>query len=274
MNRPTKNLKPDDKAATHESTHSKALDRKPPKPIRLEPEARVDIDVPAKTRRPDRKSKDTPTDAKATETSGGGTGGTTDGGGGGGGSGGFHKRLGPVDFSGNLKAGLASVRRNIWVVMLFTLATNLLILAIPVYLFQISDRVLTSRSTDTLIMLTVVIVGAVILQAFFDAIRRFILMRTAVEVAARLGSSILSAAARASLHGTGREYQTLGDLQQLRGFLVSGTLLSILDVPFAPIFILAIFLVHPHLGLIVIGTALALLVIALINQRLTARHFG
>jgi len=275
MNRPNKNFEADEKAATHENTESKSLDTKPPTAKRLEPEARVDIDIPAKPRNPNQKPQGRQADAKATETSGGDTGGGKGGsGGGGGGSGGFHKRLGPVDFSGNLKAGLASVRRNMWVVMLFTLATNLLILAIPVYLFQISDRVLTSRSTDTLIMLTVVIVGAVILQAFFDAIRRFILMRTAVEVAARLGSSILSAAARASLHGTGREYQTLGDLQQLRGFLVSGTLLSILDVPFAPIFILAIFLVHPHLGLIVVGTALALLVIALINQRLTSRHFG
>ena len=128
------------------------------------------------------------------------------------------------------------------------LATNLLVLAIPIYLFQISDRVLTSRSLDTLVMLTVIIVGAVLLQALFDAMRRFILMRTAVEVAVRLGAPILSAAAHASLHGTGREYQTLGDLQQLRGFLTSGTLLSFLDVPFAPLFVLAIFLVHPHLG--------------------------
>ncbi|MDW4548901.1 type I secretion system permease/ATPase [Defluviimonas sp. D31] len=196
--------------------------------------------------------------------------------GGGGGKNGnrFHKRLGPTDFSKSLAAGKWAVRRNLAAVMLFTCMTNLLILAIPVYLFQISDRVLTSRSVDTLIMLTAVIVGAVVLQAVFDAVRRFILMRTAVEVAVRLGSPILAAAARASLHGTGREYQTLGDLQQLRGFLVSGTLLSFLDIPFAPLFILAIFLVHPHLGAIVVTTALVLLVIALINQRLTSRPFA
>ena len=186
----------------------------------------------------------------------------------------FHKRLGPVDFAGSLKRGIRAVRRNMMLVMLFTCATNLLILAIPVYLFQISDRVLTSRSMDTLIMLTTVIVGAVLLQAILDAVRRFILMRTAVELAVRLGSPILSAAARASLNGTGREYQTLGDLQQLRSFLVSGTLLSFLDVPFAPLFILAIYLVHPQLGTIVIVTAIALFVIALINQRMTSGRFA
>lgn len=202
-------------------------------------------------------------------------GGRGGGGGGGGGSGGvFHKRLGPVDFSAALKNGKRIVQRNLLIVMLFTLASNILVLAIPLYLFQISDRVLTSRSVDTLIMLTIVIVGAVVIQAIFDALRRFILMRTAVEVAAQLGTPILSAAARASLHGTGREYQVLGDLGQLRSFLVSGTLLSLLDAPLAPLFVLAVFLVHPHLGMIVITTSLILLVITMINQRSTEGAFS
>ena len=197
------------------------------------------------------------------------------GGGGGGGNGrGFHRRLGPENFEESLRKGVAVVRGNMAYVMLMTFATNLLILAIPVYLFQISDRVLTSRSVDTLIMLTIVIGGAVVLQAVFDAVRRFMLMRTAVEVAAQLGAPILSAAAHASLHGSGREYQTLGDLQQLRGFLTSGTLISFLDVPFAPLFIFAIYLVHPHLGTIVVVTALILFVIAVINQKLTATPFA
>jgi ATP-binding cassette, subfamily C, type I secretion system permease/ATPase len=199
-------------------------------------------------------------------------------GGGAGGSGGrppgFHTRLSPDEFSKSLYGGVAAVRRNLGFVMVLTCATNLLILAIPIYLFQISDRVLTSRSVDTLIMLTVVIVGAVLLQATLDAVRRFVLMRTAVEVAARLGAPILSAAATAALHSNGREYQTLGDLQQVRGFLVSGTLISFLDIPFAPLFILAIFLVHPHLGMIVVLTSLILLVIAVVNQKLTAKPFA
>ena len=186
----------------------------------------------------------------------------------------FHKRLGPINFADSLRAGLRAVRQNLAIVMIFTVVSNFLVLAIPIYLFQISDRVLTSRSLDTLVMLTVVIVGAVLLQAIFDAIRRFILMRTAVEVAVQLGAPILSAAARAALHSNGREYQTLGDLQQLRSFLVSGTLLAFLDAPIAPLFMLVVFLIHPHLGFIVIGSAVVLLAIALINQRATAAPFG
>lgn len=186
----------------------------------------------------------------------------------------FHKRTPPEDFQRTLRTSIRAIWRNLAFVLLLTCATNVLILAIPIYLFQISDRVLTSRSLDTLIMLTAIVAGAIVFQSAFDAVRRFVLMRTGVEVAARLGAPILSAAAHASLHGTGREYQTLGDLQQIRGFLVSSTLLSFLDVPFAPLFILMIFFVHPELGMIVVVTALILMTIALVNQRMTAKPFA
>ncbi len=192
----------------------------------------------------------------------------------GGSSGSFHKRVAAVSFSDSFNNGVNAVRKNLIIVMGFTLFLNILVLAIPVYLFQISDRVLTSRSTDTLVMLTIVIIGAVVIQVVLDAIRRFILMRTAVEVAVQLGAPILSAAARASLHGNGKDYQVLGDLQQLRAFLTSGTLLSFFDAPIAPIFLVAVFLVHPHLGYIVVVSSLLLIGIAFINQRATAASFA
>ncbi|MET3586851.1 ATP-binding cassette subfamily C protein [Pseudorhizobium tarimense] len=190
------------------------------------------------------------------------------------GDGTFHKRLGPIDFDASLKAAVKAVRHNLAIVMLFTVISNILVLAIPIYLFQISDRVLTSRSIETLVMLTVIIVGAILLQAMFDALRRFILMRTAVEVAANLGAPILGAAARASLQGSGKEYQTLGDLQQVRSFLVSRTLLSFLDAPIAPLFVTAVFLIHVDLGIIVVATAIVLLILTQINQKLTATPFA
>jgi len=205
---------------------------------------------------------------------GGGRGNKNNGGGGGGGRGGFHKRIATPDFAQSFQNGLDVVRTNLAIVMAFTVFINILVLAIPLYLFQISDRVLTSRSLDTLVMLTAAVVGAVLIQAILDAVRRFILMRTAVEVAVQLGSPILSAAARASLHGNGRDYQVLGDLQQLRSFIVSGTLLAILDAPMAPLFVLAVFLVHPQLGYIVVVASFALLIVAMINQRLTAKPFA
>jgi ATP-binding cassette subfamily C protein len=208
-------------------------------------------------------------------TGGGGKEPTDNGGGGGGGGGGgsqsgFHKRSEPINFAASLAKGIAAVRRNMVVVMLFTVAINVLLLAIPLYLFQISDRVLTSRSMDTLVMLTVAVLGAVLLQAFMDAIRRFILMRTAVELEVQLGAPILSAAARASLHGSGKDYQILQDLQQLRSFITSGTLIAFLDAPLMPLFIVVVYLVHPHLGIIIKVCCVVLFIIACLNQRFTA----
>lgn len=206
-------------------------------------------------------------DGKDSEKGGGG-------GGGGGGKGGFHKRSGPTNFALSLSRAMGIVRRNLAIVMFFTLAINVLVLAIPLYLFQISDRVLTSRSIDTLVMLTAIILGAVILQAFLDSIRRFILMRTAVELEVHLGAPILSAAARASLHGNGKDYQTLQDLQQIRSFLTSGTLVAFLDAPLMPLFVVVVYLVHPHLGIIIMTCCAVLFIIAWLNQRFTARQFA
>ncbi len=212
------------------------------------------------------------------KTGGGGNGKDTDSGGGGGGGGGnganFHKRSEPVNFAASLAKGIAAIRRNMVIVMAFTIAINVLLLAIPLYLFQISDRVLTSRSIDTLVMLTIAVLGAVLIQAFLDSIRRFILMRTAVELEVQLGAPILSAAARASLHGTGKDYQILQDLQQLRGFITSGTLIAFLDAPLMPLFIVVVYLVHPHLGIIIMVCCAVLFFIAYLNQRFTARPFA
>ncbi|MBY5811604.1 type I secretion system permease/ATPase [Rhizobium leguminosarum] len=206
-------------------------------------------------------------------TGGGGNGKNSDPGGGGSG-GGFHKRSEPVNFAASLSRGMAAVRRNMVVVMMFTIAINVLLLAIPLYLFQISDRVLTSRSVDTLVMLSIAVIGAVLLQAFMDSVRRFILMRTAVELEVQLGAPILSAAARASLHGSGKDYQTLQDLQLLRGFLTSGTLIAFLDAPLMPFFVVVVYFVHPHLGIIIMVCCAVLFVIAYLNQKFTARQFA
>jgi ATP-binding cassette subfamily C protein len=208
---------------------------------------------------------------------GGNNGDNGKGNGGGGGNGGnvFHKRSAqPINFALSLRNGMAAVRRNMLIVMVFTLAINILVLSIPIYLFQISDRVLTSRSVDTLVMLTVAVVGAVLLQVILDSVRRFILMRTAVELEVQLGAPILSAAARASLHGNGRDYQTLGDLQQLRSFITSGTLIAFLDAPLMPLFVVLVYLVHPDLGMIVLTCCAILFVIAYFNQKMTAGSFA
>ncbi|KRR22835.1 ABC transporter ATP-binding protein, partial [Bradyrhizobium lablabi] len=204
-------------------------------------------------------------------------GGASGGGGGGGGGGGtppLHKRSSDHEFRDVLGKGLANARRNLVVVGLFSIAVNLLVLAIPIYLFNMSDRVLTSRSTDTLVMLTIIVVIAIGAHVLMDMMRRIILMRVAVETEARLGGPVLSAAAKAAQSGSSREFQTLADLQHLRAFITGPVLLTMFDTPVSPVYFAVVFLIHPHLGFIVLGSGIALIVVALLNQRFTAIPFN
>jgi ATP-binding cassette subfamily C protein len=196
------------------------------------------------------------------------------GGGGGGGGTPLQRRFGDRNFRETLTTGLATCRRKLMVIAVFSFWVNMLVLGVPIYLFNISDRVLTSRSLDTLVMLTVVIAGAIFGHVVLDAVRRFMLMRVAVEVESRLGPPVLAAAAKASQAGSSREFQTVADLQQLRNFITGPVLLVMFDAPVAPVYVLAIFLIHPDLGWIVCVTGVILLVLALINQRITAVPFA
>ncbi|WP_331326057.1 type I secretion system permease/ATPase [Methylorubrum populi] len=159
-------------------------------------------------------------------------------------------------------------------IAVFSFWVNTLVLGVPIYLFNISDRVLTSRSFDTLVMLTVVIVGAIFGHVVLDMVRRFMLMRVAVEVESRLGPPVLAAAAKASQAGSNRDFQTVADLQQLRNFITGPVLLVMFDAPVAPVYVLAIFLIHPDLGWIVCATGVVLLALAFVNQRITAVPFA
>lgn len=201
-------------------------------------------------------------------------GGNGGGGGGGGGRSPIEQRLGDRDFKQVLGKGLSDARHNLVVVALFSIVVNTLVLAVPIYLFQMSDRVLTSRSLDTLVMLSIIVMVAIIAHVLLDMMRRFILMRIAVDVESRLGAPVLAAAAKAAQAGSGREFQVLADLQQIRSFLTGPVILTMLDAPTAPIYLLAVFLIHPDLGYIVTVAALVLVLIAYVNQQVTAVPFA
>ncbi len=178
------------------------------------------------------------------------------------------------DFRAALGRSQAAFRANITTVIIFSFVANALLLSVPIYLFQVSDRVLSSRSLDTLMMLTVIIVGLLFVHSLIDVARRIVLMRTAAQVESRLGAPVLSAAARASQNGSSMEFQRLGDLQQVRSFITGPTLLTLCDLPVAPLYLGTLFLIHPHFGYIVAGTAMILGVVAWLTKRFTAIPFA
>ena len=231
----------------------------------------VSAEAPAAARQPESASSKPDANGAGGRGSLNGKGG---GNGGGNGSPPLEQRSADKDFREVLRKGLAVCRRNLVTVGLFSVVVNILVLSVPIYLFNVSDRVLTSRSTDTLIMLTLVVIGALAAHVLIDMMRRFILMRIAVEAESKLGAPVLSAAAKSAQGGSIREFQTVSDLQQLRTFITGPVILTMFDAPVSPVYLLVVYLVHPQLGYIVTVAAIALVVIALINQKVTAVAFA
>lgn len=153
----------------------------------------------------------------------------------------------------------------------FSLVINLLMLAPALYMLQIYDRVLASRNTTTLLMLTLILLGVLLLDALLEWTRGRAMVRGSAALDQQLGPAVLEASFKRTMRGnssiTGR---ALGDLSSLRQFLTGKGLFAYLDAPWTPIFIAVIFLLHPWLGAFATLAALALMALAWIGERLTA----
>lgn len=164
--------------------------------------------------------------------------------------------------------------RNLVAVGIFSVFVNLLMLTMPVYLFQISDRVLTSHSIDTLLMLSLVVVGLIGVLSLLDALRRQVLSRLATRMETILGGPIIASIITQAPATDGGNVQPLRNLHQVRNFLSGPTMLVLFDAPMAPLYFAAIFLINWHLGYIVLIAGLLLVAIALLNQRATSLPLG
>ena len=152
---------------------------------------------------------------------------------------------------------------------MFSTFVNLMMLTIPLYLFQLSDRVLTSRSLDTLLMLSLVALGFIVVLSLLDIIRRQVLGRLATRFETMLGGPVLaSVVTSAKIADTGN-VQVLRNLHHVRSFISSPVMLLLFDVPLAPIYFGAVFLIHPALGFISLVSGFVLIAVALINQKAT-----
>lgn len=164
---------------------------------------------------------------------------------------------------------LAACRRAAWSVAVFSGAVNLLMLAGPLYMLQVYDRVLGSRSVPTLVALSACLVGAYAFQALFDALRARVVLRAALLFDGILErdvhAAVLTIAARA---GDAREAsQPVRDLDQIRSFLTGSGPVAIVDLPWVPLFLAFCFLIHPWLGVLAIAGGLLLLALTWATER-------
>jgi PrtD family type I secretion system ABC transporter len=155
-------------------------------------------------------------------------------------------------------------------VVIFTLCINLLMLSAPIYMLQVFDRVLSSRSTDTLVLLTLIVGVALATLAILEVARNQVMIRISDWLENRLGSTILAGSVEAALqHGGAPSAQGLRDLSTFKTFLTGPGMFPILDAPWTPIFLGVIFMLHPVLGWMSLAGAVALFSLALVNEMVT-----
>lgn len=133
----------------------------------------------------------------------------------------------------------------------FSAAINLLMLAMPLYSLQVFSRAIPSGNIETLVMLTVIVVIALSLIAAMETVRSRILCRAgnALDVAwrRRLTADVLEAS------GRGRPDSTpLNDLMEVKGALTRPSLPSLMDLPWAPLYVIGIYLIHPLLAALLV----------------------
>lgn len=155
---------------------------------------------------------------------------------------------------------------------LFSLFINLLLLVPALYMLQVFDRVLLSRSDETLVVLTVGVVTALAIMMLLDVLRGRLLASAGLALDRLLGPRVLSGLlANARTPGAGEYVHGLHDVAVLRGFLTGTGIISLFDAPWLPIYLLVIYLFHPVLGVVATAGAGLLLLLAVLNEKLTRR---
>jgi PrtD family type I secretion system ABC transporter len=161
-----------------------------------------------------------------------------------------------------LEAALRTCAGSLGLVFAYSCSYNLLLLAPSIYLLQIYDRVLSSRSGDTLLMLTLIVAFTVVVGGVLDALRRAALGRIGEWLEDELHPAVLSACFEYAYQADrARASEAYRDLTTLRQFAQSGACSMLFDVLWTPLFLGVLFLVHPLLG--VIGAVSALLLLGL-----------
>ena len=148
----------------------------------------------------------------------------------------------------------------------FSLAINLLYLASPLYMLQVYDRVISSASEITLVMLTIALLLALLALAGLDAVRARVLTRASIRLDRLIAGRVITAIFDGASASGGARSQLLRDFDTFRQFITGAGIHAVFDLPWAPIYILVIFALHPLLGAFAFGSAVLLILMALLNE--------
>jgi PrtD family type I secretion system ABC transporter len=152
----------------------------------------------------------------------------------------------------------------------FSFFINILMLTMPLYMMQLFDRVFSSRSNETLIMLTLAAVFALLISWALDLLRSKLMLNAGIVMEERLGHRVLSGVIKQAGRLEGKDQaQGLRDVAVLRNFLTGQSLFSLFDSPWMLFYIAIIYMFHPILGVVATVSAMMLFGMAVLNEKVT-----
>ncbi|RVC11810.1 type I secretion system permease/ATPase [Mesorhizobium sp. M7A.F.Ca.CA.002.15.2.1] len=171
-----------------------------------------------------------------------------------------------------LQVVMKEARRAIRPLVWFSGGINVLMLTGALYMLQVYHRVLSSHSLETLVMLSLMAAGALAAMAGLEVVRGRLLATVGSWMNARLAPVLLTASVEYAASAPGQaNARPLRDLDQVRNFFTSPSIFPILDAPWAPLFFVAIFFMHPWLGWLALCGGIVLFALALLNEYLTRK---
>jgi PrtD family type I secretion system ABC transporter len=156
----------------------------------------------------------------------------------------------------------------------FSFFINLLSLTFPLYMLTIYDQVLASYSMSTLTVITIAAVLALAIGAALEFTRSRLLVRCGVDIENTLNRDVLENILKIQAVPGLRPEASMRDVSTLRTFFSGQSVATLFDVPWTPIFLGAIFYLHFWLGVFATGAGVILFVLAIINEKLTAKSLG
>ncbi|MBP9613613.1 MAG: type I secretion system permease/ATPase, partial [Sulfurospirillum sp.] len=169
-----------------------------------------------------------------------------------------------------LKTTILKAKQSFIFVGLFSFFINLLQLTSPLYMLQLYDRVMVSRSESTLWLLTGLVILLFATMALLEMVRSRVLVRVGNKIDNLLSDRIFESIFKLANKAPGKaSSMPLSDLTQIRQFMTGNGLFAFFDTPWMPIYILVLFLFHPYFGFFAIFSGIILAVFAVMNENTT-----
>ena len=176
----------------------------------------------------------------------------------------FQKNNAPQD---EIAQVLGSFKGAFQSVGIFSAIINLMMLVPSLYMLQVYDRVLASHNETTLLMLTLMVLGAYLFISALEFVRSFVLIRVGAQLDMKMNKRIYTAAFEQNLKKAGGNAgQALQDLTTVRQFLTGNALFAFFDAPWFPVYLVVIFLFNSSLGFFALGGTVVLVVLAYVNE--------